>query len=581
MSAARTPVVIVTLPNQPFLLICFDTTKFSPWYRSAPFPEDIEYIRKGFHVFGRSHLAIAKRTDGRWAIYRSKNYGIDWERVFLADPGVEIYDAVLIKYGWVIINTSDGFWETVKAGTSWTHLATLPPASRTAICNIGHGDILLCTDGRYIWRSTNLARSWTRVSDQRSIGRNFAGGSHFSGWSAGPFVPAITGCNSLVICSYGPFLSFSYDGGESFGSSIFWDDSYYGLRPTLPGAMPTEVSEPAHFVITQLLSDTNNSSHASDSEWVLVAKQLYGKNPMVMVYRGSIKVQYLFSWAYYTYIDFVPKFQQPVSASDSTQMVGCYNLPLSGEEGADKLLFSAQKKFVDGVEVVSLKYSSDGGVHWVDIDLAQTKVADENGLPLIGGGPYIDDSYANNTWIYGECDNAGVLRFEDGRRTQCISYELDLDMEGERTLTEEQQIDVIVLKIGEKEDSVDAIVAKDQEVEESVDACILGPNTKTYRIDRMIEDEVERQEDIDAIVAKDQEVEESLDAILQKNQRLIYKVGISVHDQNSKTYQVGVKVVRDGLIPRLSRIERLSPQMLDLYLPYVPYNPYDSAWEYI
>lgn len=92
--------------------------------------------------------------------------------MFLAEVGKVIYEMILIKAGWIILNTSLGFYESVKAGSdgSWTQISELPGATAVpAFCNIGAGDILLCTDGRYIWRST-IRRDWTLVCDQRSIG---------------------------------------------------------------------------------------------------------------------------------------------------------------------------------------------------------------------------------------------------------------------------------------------------------------------------------------------------------------------------------------------------------------------------
>ena len=124
--SSMTPVALVSLPNLPYLLGTFDTQQFREWWRSAPFPDDLEDIKKGFHIYGRTHLVLAKRKDGRWAVYRSKNYGIDWERVWLAAEGEIIYDIVLITFGWAILNTSLGFYETTSAGKNWTLVLGLP-----------------------------------------------------------------------------------------------------------------------------------------------------------------------------------------------------------------------------------------------------------------------------------------------------------------------------------------------------------------------------------------------------------------------------------------------------------------------
>jgi len=276
------------------------------------------------------------------------------------------------------------------------------------------------------------------------------------------------------------------------------------------------------------------------------------------------------------------KFQQNLSPDDNLNQLSAYENAVLGSTDISRLIVSAQTTVdVNGDPIPSFKYSKDGGLNWTKVDLSKVKIADGENLPIFSGA-FLDDNYAKGTWISSYCDNfRNLIPSSENEHTQTQSYELDSEIEGWRTLTEDLQIDAVVVKIGEENDSVDAIVAKDQDKPYDVDLLAEGEGSKTYRIDRGIEDEVEKTESVDAIASIDNTKDDSVDAILQKNQRFIYKIGVGLHDQNSKTYQVGVKVVRDGLIQRLSRIERLSPQMLDLYLPYVPYNPYDSAWEYV
>ena len=45
MSTSMTPVVLVSLPNLPYLLGTFDTTSFKSWWRSAPFPDELVEIK--------------------------------------------------------------------------------------------------------------------------------------------------------------------------------------------------------------------------------------------------------------------------------------------------------------------------------------------------------------------------------------------------------------------------------------------------------------------------------------------------------------------------------------------------------
>jgi len=614
MSTARTPVAIVYLPNQPYLLGTFDTTNFSSWWKSKPFPDDIEYIKKGMHVFGRSHLAIAKRVDGRWAVYLSKNYGVDWERVFLAEVDETIYNMILIKSGWVILNTSDGFYQSTKAGYSgtWSKISDLPGASAVpAFCNIGSGDILLCTDGRYIWRSTNKAVSWTLVCDQATVGgrRWYKETQEIRDdgfrWTYGsPLTAAIDGANGEVLCAYGPFITVSRDYGLTWTDTWnpiagwvvmnYWDGWITFVRGSPPKSViydrfPTSATSAPNFVVKQIIVSSVKGPLMTDVCYVVRVDDLVPAPGQTKLFSRVFYGYHGLYWSDYhnTYGDDISpawqsKFQQNLSPDDNLNQLSAYENAVLGSTDISRLIVSAQTTVdVNGDPIPSFKYSKDGGLNWTTVDLSKVKIADGENLPIFSGA-FLDDNYAKGTWISGDCDNfRNLIPSSENEHTQTQSYELDSEIEGWRTLTEDLQIDAVVVKIGEENDSVDAIVAKDQDKPYDVDLLAEGEGSKTYRIDRGIEDEVEKTESVDAIASIDNTKDDSVDAILQKNQRFIYKIGVGLHDQNSKTYQVGVKVVRDGLIPRLSRIERLSPQMLDLYLPYVPYNPYDSAWEYV
>ena len=614
MSTARTPVAIVYLPNQPYLLGTFDTTNFSSWWKSKPFPDDIEYIKKGMHVFGRSHLAIAKRVDGRWAVYLSKNYGVDWERVFLAEVDETIYNMILIKSGWVILNTSDGFYQSTKAGYSgtWSKISDLPGASAVpAFCNIGSGDILLCTNGRYIWRSTNKAVSWTLVCDQATVGgrRWYKQTQEIRDngfrWTYGsPLTAAIDGANGEVLCAYGPFITVSRDYGLTWTDTWnpiagwvvmnYWDGWITFVRGSPPKSViydrfPTSATSAPNFVVKQIIVSSVKGPLMTDVCYVVRVDDLVPAPGQTKLFSRVFYGYHGQYWSDYhnTYGDDISpawqsKFQQNLSPDDNLNQLSAYENAVLGSTDISRLIVSAQTTVdVNGDPIPSFKYSKNGGKDWTTVDLSKVKIADGENLPIFSGA-FLDDNYAKGTWISSYCDNfRNLIPYGENEHTQTQSYELDSEIEGWRTLTEDLQIDAVVVKIGEENDSVDAIVAKDQDKPYDVDLLAEGEGSKTYRIDRGIEDEVEKTESVDAIASIDNTKDDSVDAILQKNQRFIYKIGVGLHDQNSKTYQVGVKVVRDGLIQRLSRIERLSPQMLDLYLPYVPYNPYDSAWEYI
>jgi len=454
--SARTPVALIYLPNQPYLIGTFDTTNFTNWWKSKPFPDTIEFIKKGMHVYGRKQLVIAKRTDGRWAVYLSKNYGIDWESVFLAEVGEVIYEMILIKFGWVILNTSTGFYESVKAGSdgSWTLISSLPGASAVpAFCNIGEGDIILCTDGRYIWRSTDKAHTWTLKCDQASIGYRTAhyGTSGYpkapqnSGyaWRGGPTYPAIAGANGEVLCAYGPFITWSNDGGLTWESNQFWDKmvDYPGYTAESGGALfppssiiydrfPSSSTGNANFVIKQILVSEVVGPYQTDVRYVVRVDDL---NPAP----GQTK---LFSrvffgkhgWFHHNVIGEISidpwpkmraKFQQFISPDENLNQLSCFETAIMGSVGIDKVVVSAQTTVdSEGNPLPSFKYSIDGGDTWNTLDVGTLRVADSEGLP-VSGGTFLDDTYAKVVWVWGSCDNVGYWRtIADDTRTQCQSY---------------------------------------------------------------------------------------------------------------------------------------------------------------
>ena len=612
--STRTPVALIYLPNQPYLIGTFDTTTFTNWWKSKPFPDTIEFIKKGMHVYGRKHLTIAKRTDGRWAVYLSKNYGIDWERVFLAEVGVVIYEMILIKFGWVILNTSDGFYESVKAGSdgSWTKISSLPGATAVpAFCNIGAGDILLCTDGRYIWRSTDKARHWTKVCDQRGLGHRRLYKKMDSildigfQWTYGsPLTPAIAGANGEVLCAYGPFITMSRDygltwddydpwiGGWVFGNN--WDGYFYDVPHSPPKSLiydrfPTAANQPPKFVVKQILVSSVKGPLMTDVCYVIRVDDL---EPAPGQTKLMSRVFYGYHGRYYsdyhkTYGDDLSpaidyKFQQFLSPDENLNQLSAYENAVIGSNAIDRLIVSAQTTTdANGNTVPSFKYSKDGGVEWVTIDLTSVKVAEGDGLPVYSG-TFIDDNYAKSVWISGYCDN-WRNEYLDGENehTQTQSYEMDVEIEGWRWLTEDDTVDAIIEKDGEEAESVDAILEKLQTEPYPVDGLFEGLATKTYRIDRTLEGIPEKEVSVDSIVTIDKSEDESVDAIFEKNIRLIYKVDMGLHDKNSRPYLVDTKLVKDDLNKRLARVRRTFPQVFDLWLPEIPQGVYNSAWEFI
>ena len=583
MSTSMTPVVLVSLPNLPYLLGTFDTTNFRQWWRSAPFPDDLEEIKKGFHIYGRTHLAIAKRKDGRWAIYRSKNYGIDWERVFLAASGETIYDLVLITFGRAIMNTSLGFYETVNAGTSWSLVLGLPSApTAPAFCNIGGGDVLMCTDGRYIWRSTNIARAWTQVCDQRSLQRLVPGNVWIT--YTGLTSACIAGANGYVVCGFGPHMTISEDAGLTwFAGDHQWEWYVAGdignvfsyPNPTLVWDRFVPVSPP-QFVIRQIIVSSINGISPTDVTFLLRYDDLFPMAGQSQLYSRTFA-----SYPYNNrYIAWKCIYQQYISPGAGSQL-SAYDLPITGSSTNDKLAFSAQTRYdtVQSKYIVSLKYSTDGGVSWIDIDVSNITVGNaDDALPYAPGSTlFLDDSFAKITWIHGGCDNVGDWDVITGNRRQCLSYEMDAGVA--KKSSESYQVDGTLLAHHQKSQDIDAHVEAAISKPYDLDVMAEGLTSKSYQIDRTLEGLVTKSQDLDAICVAGVTISDMLDVIMWANPAKYYHLDIMLNGRIAKTYLVDAILVKDRLNEKLSTIEREMVQFLDIDVPSIPYAPLDSRQE--
>ena len=593
--SARTPVVLVALPNLPYLLGTFDTANFRNWWRSAPFPEAIAELKKGLHIYGRSHLAIARRVDGRWAVYRSKDYGINWERAWLASAGEVIYDIVLINFGWAIMNTSAGFYETQTAGTSWTKVSNLPGASVVpAFCNIGGGDVLLCTDGRYIWRSTDIARHWTLVCDMHQV-------PHYVDWYpnygyANPYyytdlsLPAIAGACGRIYAANGPFLVRSDEGGNpgtwkgvstwehfaSVASAPPRNVIYYRLWPATP----------VKFLINQITISSVDGPTGDDAVYLI---RLDDRCPV----SGETE---LYSWTFRTYSMtylepgtpapryyknnfFAPVFRQYLVPSDSGQRIDAYDVSVLGASYNDKLVFSAQTRTdpITGQLIPSLKYSRNGGEDWIDIDLNKVKIGDPS-LGTVYDVSMVDDNFAKLTWVAAPCNNAGSYDFIELYRRQCQSYELDINIAGKGIVS--SPFDANICAERNIEQDIDAVLEGQIRKHYQADALCEGRQARSYLLDRQLQGKVSHNSPVDAIISKDTPCPYQIDVgRIWKQPRKYYHLDALMRTIVGRNYSCDVVLVKNNLNSILSKMAGKIPQFLDLDVPEESEGAFDSKQE--
>jgi len=572
--SVMSPVVLVSLPNANFLLGTFDTANFKRWWRSRPFPDDLENIKKGFHIYGRTHLALAQRTDGRWAVYRSKNYGIDWARAWLAAEGEVIYDIVLITYGWAILNTSLGFYETVDSGVTWTLVLGLPSAPNApAFYNIGGGDVLVCTDGRYIWRSTDISRSWVLVCDMDSI--EFSGEGYHNGTVhyTGPSKACIAGASGKVFAAHGPFLAISTNAGLTWSDLVRWAiynasySSYYPPRSIIYDRIwgQSNLNSPA-FLISQILITSVDGPTGDDVCFAVRTDDLLPVSGETSLY-SRVFVTFSAYYANYGYQKnwfFKLKYQQYRSPTDGLQL-SSYDVAVLGADYNDKLVFSAQTVTdSSGNTVPSLKYSIDSGATWVDIDLSKVEVGDPND----GGSCAIsmmDDNFAELTWVAPACNNAGHYSYTELSRRQCQSYEFDVVAEGHRTKNYDlaSNLSKDHTKSYQQDALAEARISKPYQLASNNE----GQRSKAYRMDRTLEGESEKTDALDAIVSQDNPIADEIDAVISGRPKRYYRLAVYMQDRPPKSYSMDCILERYQLNKRLAKIGEAFPQVFDLDLP--------------
>ena len=121
------PVTLSIVEGKNFILGTFDTTSFQTWWKSLPFPGEVETIEDITHVYGQYHVCIAKMQNGTYSIYRTHDSGKTWTSVY--NTSDIIYSITQIDYGHVLASTSTGWLEsTLDSGLTWTTISNFAPA---------------------------------------------------------------------------------------------------------------------------------------------------------------------------------------------------------------------------------------------------------------------------------------------------------------------------------------------------------------------------------------------------------------------------------------------------------------------
>jgi hypothetical protein len=575
------PVILVTLPSQNYFLGTFDTISLQTWWKSEPLPAEVAEITKGMQIYAEIQLATARLKDGTWAVFQSKNYGRSWWIVW--NKPEEIYDIVKINYGWALLNAAGGFYETVDAGSNWTKISSLPAGQRCAIANIGNGDMLICTDGRYIWKSTDIAHTWRKVCDQNTIWHGPLPTWKSIVYYSGPTFPCVAGACGMVLVSHGPFVTVSTNNGDSWRSLQFWDYwsyEYPGLEALIDLRLDrTLKTGQAEFIIKQILIASIDGPMPFDCTYMIRYDELKPLPGETLLFSRVFKSQnysryvsedWKFSWKYL--------FCQYLSPSDNSQQLNAYDMPITGTTYNDRVVISAQMADDgNGNQVPHIRISRDGGVTWVDIDVTKARIGE---LPTqMIGGPFLDDSFIKNTWMTSSCGNEGWWVTTEGYVRRNLTYDMNFGLL--RPIYKNYQMNAAVSKRQIKAQDFDTIISKGKTSTYQADAFAQGRPISIYRIgSRFIAFPLVPQE-FDAIISEHKTSTYQTDQLAEKRIYKSNRMNVLVLSQLENAYQMGAFLVKTDINQRLSDIERIIPQFWDVYFPDLPYSPYDSREEEI
>ena len=664
-------VVLTHLPGLNYFIGTFDLTNYQDWWKSAPLPGAIQTIEHALWVGGPMHLCLAKMVDGTWSIYLSFDYGVNWQLV--KNSAVEIMDIELVTFTWVLYSDANGdWWESTNSGLTWTKVCTSGPVGRAFfVLHKGANVTVFSHDGRYIKKSTDVARTWTTACDLNTV-EMVGDDYHEALVYTGTRIAAIAGANNVIHASNGPYLASSLDGGASFTTYHSWDNYWdsedqYALdyeTDTIHSSFPpVELVEynRSNFLIADILVSSIDSALGGDVAFVMLCKDtnpritgtaekrivvndkvslgtspvsfpsekkfwfdvytpndkdfmlvdeidtisdlnltklpekkavtitLYSYSDWVS-YSKSILVKYnkydeMMNRVYKTfsgqvlhgdaageeYYNFWWKYIYQQALDLGMLELSSYQLLTPGGTSWDKLLFSAMSSVDDqGNPVISLRYSTDGGLTYHDIDLSQITVYSGNvdEEPDTGGGAFTYLDYSNVVWISGYCNNHGHWDYEDGHKIQMLSYDMDVIITNDRSKS--YTLDTRILNDRQQTYTMDGIINNDRSYSYYLNAYAQTIRSRQYRLDAEVQKIESEDYDISAAICADRDVTYDLDARLSTLQRLQFYLYAAIQGPKSMGYTLDALITDSQADEMLVSFERRIPQLWNLIAKPIP-----------
>jgi hypothetical protein len=427
------PVVLVKLPNSTQFLGTFDTGSYQKWWKSEPLPGSIDTVIQTVWCYAQYHLCVVKGTDGSYYIYRSVDYGKTWE----PRPEVwrEIYCLVRIDYGWMLMNTSEGWFSSTNTGLTWTLVSTDAP-NCTVVVNMEE-NVLLAANSSYIYRSPDVGYTWQIVQDCKSMKvKDFHDQRYVTNiLYNGPVYPSLAGHNGRVLAGVGPYLLLSDDSGLTWMGHPSYIYPGYGWNKNKQvvrwgeGSCNWNPSQQQQFL--QLVHTKIATTPDDDYYMARVYHPVQGIVRNYLTTVGGMGWNALFDQQY---------------AGLTAGSIEAYETLVVGTGDTQILVFNSQMAFnpTSGMSNPSPKFSVDGGVTWTDLDVNQFRIyhgdPDQEGDYTLGG-PFTEEAGTHFTWIGPPCHNGGKY-VPSGYYVRGISHDMDLNIKYTPTYSLPFSIDV-------------------------------------------------------------------------------------------------------------------------------------------
>jgi hypothetical protein len=575
------PVALSVIEGKNFILGSFDTTNFQTWWKSLPFPGNVESIEDTTHVYGQYHVCIVKLGNGTDSIYRTHDSGKTWKEVY--NTADTIYSITRIDYGHVIASTSTGWLEsTLDSGLTWTKISNFAPGCKTVI-NIDD-DVLFGHDGTNIWRSYDIGRTWSKIlSKDHWVSLAWHAEEYpeeiFYGSWLGYSCSALAGAGKTIYAGFGPYLNISDDLGETWfthlqGWTAYWafeHGDYYGYPKEDWAWGGAKLFSPFYYTRILQLEMTDTSGITSDDH-TLIARVLN---------RYTNKVMYAYSGKNYFYENkstgYAWKIKFELPYADEKHGVLCsYDVLQPGSSEYNKLAMVCS---YDASNNAVVMYSTDAGWTWTTLNYNNVSVyeGDPTQEIISGLGQYVFDEeyWTTATWMGSACHNDGKWIAELNKTIRGLSGDMDIyTVFPSKNKNYNMIFSTKLYK--DKEYVVDLLCEKLYTIKLNPDILLKKPSMKSIIASGYIKKYFDKTCSIDSKLASRIIKDIDNDILIQQVNESFFNVIMYQKDTEQKSCEFVIRLVSDHVDEIMTSINRYTLQAPDIRYPNIPYVPFDS-----